>query len=465
MNIVTRALLLLLLLVCSPAAALAHMGIEASEFQARRLAVMSAAPDGIVLLHSFSARKGWDQSGFQQDSNFYYLTGLENLHGAILAVDGATKECWLFVKLPTESQKRRSVPLTEWDAIYLTPDHQSEQTFGIDHVVAWDGFADFITSHLKANPGLALYVDQGGVGKAFADVSDPPDMAAVENPYILWPAAIKTKWPDAKIANAAPILNNIRAVKSAAEIALIERAEEFTDAGMRAAFAAVAPGRTNRQVEGAAIEAGLRAGADGISMWPELRSGPLPGGAIYQKANDYHGGNRALQAGETMLMDLGFSHEFYKGDIGRTIPVSGHFTANQREVVNLMSAAYLRSLQAIHDGVSADAVIHAGIQYVEDHRQGLMSELARRAAEQMMQPASWIMYTHGLDMVEIYPVKELHTGNTVAFGPDFQVDGMGFYEEDVSLVTAEGYKIINPAWPYTAADIEKLMARLKHSHR
>jgi hypothetical protein len=71
------------------------------------------------------------------------------------------------------------------------------------------------------------------------------------------------------------------------------------------------------------------------------------------------------------------------------------------------------------------------------------------------------MYTHGLDMVEIFPVKELHTGNTVAFGPDFDVDGQGFYEEDVVLITADGYQVINPALPYSAAEIEKMMARLK----
>jgi len=75
----------------------------------------------------------------------------------------------------------------------------------------------------------------------------------------------------------------------------------------------------------------------------------------------------------------------------------------------------------------------------------------------------WLMYTHGLDMVEIFPLKELHTGYTVAFGPDFDVDGQGFYEEDVVLITANGHELINPALPYSAAEIEKMMARLKRS--
>jgi len=59
----------------------------------------------------------------------------------------------------------------------------------------------------------------------------------------------------------------------------------------------------------------------------------------------------------------------------------------------------------------------------------------------------------------------LHTGYTVAFGPNFDVDRQGFYQEDVALITADGYQLINSALPYSAADIEKLMARLKQSQQ
>jgi Xaa-Pro aminopeptidase len=182
---------------------------------------------------------------------------------------------------------------------------------------------------------------------------------------------------------------------------------------------------------------------------------------VFQKFYDYHLLNRTVQAGETVLIDLGFNYEFYKGDVGRTLPVSGHFTSEQREVIELMNGAYQSGLQAMRDGVSGDEIIQACIHYVENHKDGLHSDLAKRAALELLKPAKWVMYTHGIDMVEIYPVKELRTGNTVAFGPDFDVDGQGFYQEDVSLITADGHQPINPALPYSAADIEKMMARLK----
>jgi Xaa-Pro aminopeptidase len=227
-------------------------------------------------------------------------------------------------------------------------------------------------------------------------------------------------------------------------------------------MAAIAPGRTNREIEGAAIQAALRAGADG-STWPELRTGPVSSRIVFQKFYDYHLLNRTVQAGETVLIDLGSNYEFYKGDVGRTLPVSGHFTSEQREVIELMNGAYQSGLQAMHDGVSANDIIQTCLHYVENHKDGLHSDLARRAALELLKPGKWVMYTHGLDMVEIFPLKELHIGNTVAFGPDVDVDGQGFYEEDVVLITLDGYQLINPALPYSAADIEKMMARLKQS--
>ena len=442
-----------------------HMGINAHEFQGRRQAVMNATSDGIVLLHSLSAPKDWSESGFQQDSNFYYLTGLENLHDAILAIDGTKKETWLFVMPPTAREQRRFAALTGWDSAYLTANHETEQLLGIDHVVAWEEFASFIDEQRKTNPGIVFYLDHGGEGKMVADVSDPPGLAPIENPFLLWPAAVKAKWPDANIADAAPILLKMRAVKSPAEIALMKKAALYSDAGFRAAMAATAPGRTVRQIEGAAIGAALGAGADGISIWPEIKSGSMRPVSVYAKAYDYHLLNRTVNSGETVRMDLGFSYERYKGDVGRTLPVSGHFKEDQREVIDLLNAAYQNGLRALYDGCSADDVIRAGARYVEDHRQQLHSDLAKRAAAEIIKPNTWIMYTHGLDMVEIFPPpKQFHTGYTVAIGPEFYVDGQGFYEEDVVLITADGYQLINPALPYSAAEIERAMARLKRQH-
>ena len=62
-------------------------------------------PDGVLLVPSRAFVFHSDQdylAGFQQSPNFFYFTGLPSAAGAVLAIDGAAKETWLFVptKLP-----------------------------------------------------------------------------------------------------------------------------------------------------------------------------------------------------------------------------------------------------------------------------------------------------------------------------------------------------------------------------
>ena len=76
------------------------------------------------------------------------------------------------------------------------------------------------------------------------------------------------------------------------------------------------------------------------------------------------------------------------------------------------------------------------------------------------------MYTHGIDVVDGYPIPDvLAAGNVICDAPEFGVDGQGFYVEDMLLVTAEGYEQINPPLPYFAKEIEQAMIKHKRQAR
>jgi hypothetical protein len=53
----------------------------------RRQRAARAFSDGILLLHSKTTTNDADD-GYREEPAFYYLTGLENLPGALLAIDG-----------------------------------------------------------------------------------------------------------------------------------------------------------------------------------------------------------------------------------------------------------------------------------------------------------------------------------------------------------------------------------------
>jgi len=447
-------------LVFSTAIAWCQTTIDASEYQARRSRLMEKAADGIVLLHSFSARKRWDEAGFHQDPNFSYFTGMNNLYGAILAVDGNVKQSWLFVLVPPENLKAQMSDLKGAASVFVEPGHQSESDLRIDHILPWDEFVDFVESRRKSNPKLVLYLDEGGDGSGAPRISNPAGLLPIENRYLLWSTAIKEKWPDANIGKATPFTNEIRAVKSPGEIAAMKKAADYSVAGFWSAAALIKPGRTQRQIEAAAIQGGMLAGADGVSMWPVVRTGA--GFPFFEKFYDFHSGNRVMRAGETITIDVGFDSGPYKGDLGRTFPVSGHFSAEQREVLNLLNGAYQAGLRVIRDGTTSEELIRACTQYVQEHQQNLKTDLEVQAVKKLLEPSTYVMYTHGTEMVEIFSPKVLHLGNTLAFAPEFDIGDQRFYIEDVVLVTRDGYEFINPPLPYSPNDLEAAMVRDKH---
>jgi len=432
---------------------------DTAELKARRQAALEKVPDGIVLLHSFNGLKHWDESGFHQDASFYYFTGLANAHEAILALDGIRKETWLFVA-PRKS--KFGADLAGIDAVLVDPGKDTEQALGIDHVVLWDEFEAFVERRRKEDPQLAVYLDSAGqTGHMLGDVSNPPGLLPIENPYVLWAAAIRQKWPDAKVKEVFGVLDEVRQVKSEKEIDWMREAARLTAEGFWAGVRATGPDKTQRQVEGAVMDACYQAGSNGASIWPWVRSG-LNGidYRLFEAFADYRNMNRRMQAGEVVRLDVGCDHGMYKGDFGRTVPVSGKFDEGQSETMELLNGAYLAGVGAMRPGASAKDVWSATHTYVEQHKDQLRTPLAKEAAANAVKASAWPLHGLGVDMAEGTP-KVFRPGNVVCYEPLFAAGNQAFFVEDTILITQGGHEILNPALPYAPADIEKAMAK-KH---
>ncbi len=78
-------------LCLSLCAAVSVRAADNGELQERRHLAAVAFHDGILLVHAKSALD-FTADGFRQDPAFYYSTGLENISGALLAIDGRSGE-------------------------------------------------------------------------------------------------------------------------------------------------------------------------------------------------------------------------------------------------------------------------------------------------------------------------------------------------------------------------------------
>ena len=444
-----------LILLIAPAASFGQTQFDPLELQARRKAALEKARDSIILLRSFSGLKHWDESGFHQDSSFYYFTGLANVHGAILVLDGNQRESWLFV-----ARRRGSFgsDLHGFDSIVPDPGPPSEAELKIDHVVLWDQLGPFIESRRKSNPKLVLYADSAGqTGRMSGESGVPQGLDPMENSHWVWSDMLHRHWPDLEVKDAFGILDEVRSVKSAAEQARLREAAAITEKGFWAGVHAIAPGRTQRQVEGKVLDACLEAGSDGPSLWPWVRSGPNTMGAtLFEALADYRNLDRKMQAGEVVRLDVGCDYGMYKGDFGRTIPVSGHFSEGQRETLELLNGAYQAGIDAMRPGSTPKDIFGATLSYIQQRQGGLKTALAKEAAEDALKHLGFPLHGLGVDMAEGTP-KILQKGNVICYEPLFSASGQGFFVEDTVLITADGHEVLNPKLPYAPQEIENSM--------
>src|SRR6476661_1557945 len=148
------------------------------------------------------------------------------------------------------------------------------------------------------------------------------------------------------------------------------------------------PGRRQRDVEAAVVEACTRLG-DGPSFWPWAMTGPTAAFPTpFTSFLDPHNLDREMKAGEVARYDLGCKVDRYLGDVGRTLPVTGTFTPDQREVVDLLVAVYRAGLSTLRDGAEAEGLLRASVAEAARLRGTLRTPLGRHAAALLSNPDS-----------------------------------------------------------------------------
>jgi len=170
-----------------------------------------------------------------------------------------------------------------------------------------------------------------------------------------------------------------------------------------------------------------------------------------------------MKAGEVVRVDVGCDYEMYKGDLGRTIPVSGHFDEGQVETLELLNGAYLAGLKVMKDGATSQDIVKASINYVEQHQNSLKTEMAKKAAANALTRRDYPLHGLGVDMADGTP-RVLRAGNVICYEPRFTVDDQAFFVEDTILITRDGYELLSLPLPYSAKEVERAIANKKGQH-
>ena len=127
--------------------------------------------------------------------------------------------------------------------------------------------------------------------------------------------AIKNVFSEAEIVRLESAMDNLRGVKTEAELAVIRRCYEIAEIGMSAGIDAVQPGVTEREIA-ARIESAIRlAGCEGTGIDTIVASGPNSEHILARTTF------RQIQENDVVLITVAPRYEGYHGAIGRTVIV------------------------------------------------------------------------------------------------------------------------------------------------
>ena len=159
-------------------------------------------------------------------------------------------------------------------------------------------------------------------------------------------AGLSGELPAAECVSGTPVVAGCRMIKSPAEIALLQRANDITIEAYKAALATLREGMTQRELS-ANITAAFRVlGTGGAAMAIFGKYTAFPHGSIQPQQ---------LRDGDMVLIDDGCSVEGYVSDITRTT-VFGKPTKRQREVWDLERRAQDAALAAAKPGATCESV-------------------------------------------------------------------------------------------------------------
>lgn len=409
-------------------------------------AIFPAAPESI--------RSNDVEYRYRQHSDFHYLTGFAEPGSVCLLRPGHEEEFVLFVR--PRDQERETWTGRRTGVEGAVSEHGASAAYPIDQLDAkMPGFLAERNELYYAVERDAVFTDrvlhwlqQAQVNRARSGIGP------------------------SGLLDPRPIVHEMRMFKSDSELACMRQAVAISASAHAAAMRSARAGQYEYEIE-ALIEYEFRRGGASGPAYPSIVAAGGNATVLHYIQND-----RALRAGELLLIDAGAEYECYCADVTRTFPVSARFEGRGRALYEIVLAAQLAAIAMIRPGVRFDDVHQAALHVLVDGllRLGLLSGDAATILEKeefkpffMHRTSHWL----GIDVhdVGLYKIdgqsRPLEPGMVLTVEPGLYIGahlasvpaewhGVGIRIEDDVLVTAAGHDVLTAAIPKRIDDIEAI---------
>jgi Xaa-Pro aminopeptidase len=420
-----------------------------ADYHARRVALADKLNGGIAIL--FAAEEPLlDFMPYRQDEDFYYLTGW-NEPGAALLIEApqpaqgthparAYREVMF---LPTRNLRTELYTGKKLDAASA----DASQITGVDEVKMMTDLA-LTLNQLAAENRLIM--------RNIWSESDTEQARAL----VQWTATTLAIASVPPFADVRTPVHQLRETKDTGELTLLHKA---SDASVQAQFAmmkSVHPSQKERTVAGIILEKLMENGCERPSYAPIVGSG--------EKSTELHysDNSQTMKEGDVVVVDAAGEYSMYASDITRTVPVSGHFTARQREIYDIVLGAQKAAMDGFVAGKSRlndpqhkypDSLDTIAFNYMNAHGKDLHGEPLGKYF------IHGIGHSVGINVHDPYDYTQpIKNGMVFTIEPGIYIpeEKIGVRIEDVFYADQDGKLIdLTEALPKDAETVEKAMRK------
>jgi len=384
---------------------------------------------------------------FKQNSDLYWLTGIEQEDTMLVLFpdnpDKKYREVLVLVR-PNELKEK-------WDGRRHRA-NEAKAMSGAQTVVWLDSLDGLLQQWIHLADAIYLNTNENDRKANLVPVRD-----------YRYAEEIKRRYPLHEYRRSAKILRELRAIKTALEVEVLQKAIDITDTAFRRLLTFIKPGVMEYEIEAEIFHSFLSQRATGPAYGSIIASGDRA------RTLHYVSNNQECKEGELILMDFGAEYGGYNADLTRTVPVNGKFSRRQKQVYN--------ACLDLHD--YAKSLLKPGITILDYHDQvgehatqvflqiGLLKKTDVKNEDPDNRAYRKYLY-HGISHHLGIDVHDLGTKTaplkagmvlTVEPGIYIEEEQMGVRIENNVWITRSGNKDLMANIPITASDIESLMKK------
>ncbi len=405
--------------------------MQTTVFNTRRDALSQSMTPGQSLI-VFAASESPLVLRFQQDKNFFYLTGLI-IPDAVLVM---------------RKEKDKTV-----ETLFIQRN--------IPERVVWDG-QKMLAEEATAISGVQQiqYLDEFESGILYTVINSEKiffnsgtlDLSKPLNKPLQFAQRVKKHYPHVMFKDMLDLVRPLRAIKDETEVAELQKAIDITGAGIVKIWETAKAGMMEYELEATLYHTML---SNGFRYWGFT---PIIATGINAATLHYIQNDTQINEDELVLLDVGAACNNYSADITRTFPISGKFTGRQKDVYAAVLHVQKEVIAMLKPGIAMKAVNEKTVELITEALINL--NLITEASDYKKYYMHSVGHHLGLDTHDVGGTREfmLEPGNIITIEPGIYIpeEGIGVRIEDDILITEDGYINLSAAIPKEIADIENI---------